>query len=340
MKKYGFWLMNLAGLAFLVWWLWTKAGTGDLRTILKLLPNLSLPWLAAAVVFEAGDIYSQSMLFKTIFGVLGFRVSIWRIFAISLVSGLVGRVVPFGVAATVVTFISTAKREGLPASISTTANALYYFFDYAGFCFFLVYALIFLKLRGFYPGDSKLLLISMLIVVAVTMVAGALALRNPGVVISVLKSVAGKAAKIPGWLGRKASHALSGISSVEPTIMRLRDLFAHPKTLISVMTSSFFITFTDVLLLYSLVRATGDRMGLGALTVAFTIGTVATLLTFIPNGTGVYVVSIWGVLTKMGLQSTTAGTVAMVYRFVSFYLPTLAGLVGLRYVRRPGNENA
>jgi len=331
-RKLGFWIMTLTGLAVMVWWLCARAGAGELQTVLRLLPSLSKPWLATAVMLEVLFTYSQSLLFKTIYGALGFHVPVWRLFIITLVSRFVGHVVPLGTAATVVTFVSTAKREGLPARVSSIANALFYFFDYAGFGLFVAYTLAFLKFSGLLPSVFGILLTAILILIAAGVTVLSLALKNPGAVVSVSRVLANVAARIPGWVGRKSSDALRSIHSVEPVATRVRDSFTQPKTLVTVMASSFAITLTDVLILYSVVRAAGIRIGFGGLNAAFTMGTVAALLSFIPNGIGVYVVSLWSALTYMGLDSVIAGSVALVYRAVTFWLPTLAGLVALKYV--------
>ncbi len=331
-KKLTFWLMTAAGAGILAWWLLTRTGTDQIRVILRLLPDLSRPWIAASVMLQAVFFSWQSVLFKGIFKALGFNVSIQRLLTITLVSRLIGYVVPLGTAAAMAAFIAIAKRDGLPVGASTVANTLFHLINYVSFGLFVAYSLAFLKYARVTPGTSAIPLTIMLAIVITVATAGSMAFRNPLAIVSACRKAIAAAARIPGRIGQAGASALHNFSSLEAAILRLRSLSIDPGSLAGIMASSSAITFAEVLLLYSAVRATGTWISFGALTAAFTTGTVAARLTFIPNGTGVYIVSLWAALAQMGVDSTTAGTAALVYRAVTFWLPAVSGLFALRYV--------
>lgn len=331
-KKLALWLMTAAGAGILAWWLLTRAGTDQIQVILRLLPGLSKPWMAASVMLQAVFFSWQSVLFRGIFRTLGFNVPIQRLLIITLVSRLTGYVVPLGTAAAIAAFVAIARRDGLPVGASTLANSLFHLINYISFGLFVGYSLVFVKYARVTPGTSAVPLTIMLALVIVVATAGGMIFKNPLVVVTAFRKAVEAAAKIPGRIGQAGASALRNFSDVETTILRLHSLSIDPGSLASIMASSSAITFAEILLLYSAVRATGAWISFGALTAAFTTGTVAARLTFIPNGTGVYIVSLWAALAQMGVDSTTAGTAALVYRAVTFWLPAVAGLFALRYV--------
>jgi uncharacterized membrane protein YbhN (UPF0104 family) len=81
----------------------------------------------------------------------------------------------------------------------------------------------------------------------------------------------------------------------------------------------------DVLTLYFLFRALGHPIGPGVLLAGYGLPLLIGRFSFLPGGVGVVEGSMAGLYRALGVPATTAVSVALAYRLLSFWLPNLAG---------------
>lgn len=325
-------LGTIAGILFLVFWFRATGGHQNLSAMLGLLKKADKAWIGAAVFLELAIIFWEAVLYQALYRMLGYKVPLVRIYLISLFSTFFEHTMPLGNVASFVTFVGAAKKEGLPAWTSSAANALYYVFDYGAFSVFVLYSLIRLPyIEYLVPGATLYNITRTSLVVMASLVSVALAGFVALIMFpSAAAYISRKAVQTANLLLPLANHRpldeRKTLGAVAEFTLKTRELPKNPKLLGLIAGSATAITVTDILILYCLFRAVGNSIAIAPLTWGFTTGTVMSLLTFIPNGIGVYMISLWTVFTNLGVDSASSGAASLLYRLITYWLPALAGL--------------
>jgi len=326
-------LGTITGILFLVFWFRATGGHHNLSTVLGLLQKAGKVWIGAAVFLELTIIFWEAVLYQALYRMLGYKVPLVRVYLISLFSTFFEHTMPLGNVASFITFVGAAKKEGLPAWTSSAANALYYVFDYGAFSAFVLYSLIRLPyIEYLAPGATLYSITRTSLVVMTGLVSVALAGFVALIMFpSAAAYISRKAVQTANLLLPLANHRPldeeKTLAAVAEFTLKTRELPKNPKLLGLIVGSATAITVTDILILYCLFRAIGNSIAIASLTWGFTTGTVMSLLTFIPNGIGVYMVSLWTVFTNLGVDSASSGAASLLYRLITYWLPALAGLL-------------
>lgn len=333
MRRYlGLAALVTALLAF--WWLIRRQG-GELDQVWQLLPGLRARFLVAAVALQAAFFADQALVYRELYRVLGSRVPWVRLFWLTLASTFAGRVVPAGNFSTVAVFVEEAAGEGLAPWTSLMNNSLYYLFDYLAFFFFLGLGLVYLAAR------HQLTRVQ----VAATLVLGVLVLAALALLVLVALRPGGPlrlAWRLVHWinqLGRRRGRsevlpAEKVLRGLETTLEALPSLMADRWRLAAVVGLAALLQVVDLGILYCLFQALGEGVTAGVLVAGFGLATLFSLVTFIPNGLGVFATSMAWVYASLGVPWAVATAVALLYRVITFWLPVPAGALSLYLLRK------
>jgi len=318
---------TLVGIGSLGLWIWYRVARGELSGLGATLFNLDRRWFEGALALQAAFVFWQAVLYRCLYQMQGYSIPIRRLYLLILISTCAGRLVPLGAAASLFALAATARREGVPEVVTVAVSCLYYLLSYGTFSLFIVFSLMYIRLTRAAGPRSHYPLAAVLFLLLAGLLGLGFLLRKPGRLEEVVRRICGIVNQASIRLRRKAlvdGEALA--QRCTAIVSNFAKILSKPRVMWIAFLSAFLLTVTNILTLYSVFRSLGGRPPLGLVVSGYTLGTVISFLTFVPNGVGVYVVSLWSVFTLMGTPSIDAGTVSIVYRFTTYWVPALAGL--------------
>jgi uncharacterized membrane protein YbhN (UPF0104 family) len=129
--------------------------------------------------------------------------------------------------------------------------------------------------------------------------------------------------------GRKLfKKATLAVKSVLPRIL------GQPRHLLLALMASLAITVGYSATLYVIGLACNAHFSLGQALLVMTLGVLAASVTPTPGGIGGAEVGLVGALIAVGITSHQALTVALLYRFLTFWLPILPGFICFQIILR------
>ncbi|MGB9887696.1 MAG: lysylphosphatidylglycerol synthase transmembrane domain-containing protein [Moorellales bacterium] len=322
------------GVAALLLWLLLRRQGEDLPEVLALLPRVNWALVALAVGLQGLFFLDQAALCRAIAVPLRFRLPLGRLYLLVLAMAGASRVVPVGTAAGVAVFAQTLAADGISALESLMNQAVYHLLDYAAFVVFLFAGVIYLiKYQKLAPGLLSAALLLAVLIAAAAVVFLLLILR-PQPAFRLLQGLLSRLNA--AWRKRLGRELVAGdpiLANLANALAVLRS-FGHQGTLLWAVALAAGLQVIDLGILYALFAAIGQGVPLGTLVAGFGVATLFSLLTFVPNGLGVFAASMAWVYAYLGLPGPAAAAVALLYRAVTFWLPVPAGLLGYYYLQR------
>ncbi len=117
-------------------------------------------------------------------------------------------------------------------------------------------------------------------------------------------------------------------------LLSMRSTLASPKDAGGLFGASFGLTLTNLAVLVFCLEAYGSTLPLLPVATAFFITSIVATIAPSPGGIGVEEVAYVGTLTALGASSNIAVAAALSFRFLTFWLPILPGMVMLRSLER------
>lgn len=116
----------------------------------------------------------------------------------------------------------------------------------------------------------------------------------------------------------------------------LRDVLRDPKRALALMGSNFGWRFVFAVSLWLILQGLGVTIGVwSVLTVTVAAGLIGGVMP-VPGGVGVTEAIITGFLVLMGVPETPAFAAAVIYRVLTFYIPSTAGFFAMRWLEKNG----
>lgn len=322
------------GVATLFVWLLLRRQGEDLPAVLALLPRVNWALVALAVGLQGLFFLDQAALCRAIAVPLRRQLSLGRLYLLVLAMTGASRIVPAGTAAGVAVFAGALAADGISAFDSLMNQAVYHLLDYAAFLVFLFLGLVYLiKQQKLTPGLLSAALLLAVLIAAVAVVFLFLVFR-PQPVFRLLQGLLSRLNAV--WRKRRGRDLAAEelvLANLANALAALRSL-GRQGTLLWAAALAIGLQVIDLGILYSLFAALGQRVPLGTLLAGFGVATLFSLLTFMPNGLGVFAASMAWVYAYLGLPGPAAAAVALLYRAVTFWLPVPAGMLGYYYLRR------
>ncbi|HEX3488467.1 MAG TPA: lysylphosphatidylglycerol synthase domain-containing protein [Streptosporangiaceae bacterium] len=126
------------------------------------------------------------------------------------------------------------------------------------------------------------------------------------------------------------SRLAPAISQVVP---RLLDVAQQPAKLAQGIGGALLVTGGYILCLDASVRALGGPVSLASVAVVFLTGNAIASVVPTPGGLGAVEAALSAGLTAAGLAGTTAVSAVLLFRLLTFWLPTAVGWVALHYLQ-------
>jgi len=111
-------------------------------------------------------------------------------------------------------------------------------------------------------------------------------------------------------------------------------LLHQPFKLLGALLCSMAVTSFYALTLYASVIALGEHLSVLQVFVVFTVGIAAASVTPTPGGIGGAEAGIVAGLASVGISPNIGLSIALVYRFLTYWLPIIPGVIAFRYAMR------
>jgi uncharacterized membrane protein YbhN (UPF0104 family) len=316
----------LSGVGFLYFVLPNLAGVG--KTLDKI-EGGDVWWLAAGVVLEGLSFAGYVVLFRSVFvrdPLPPERIGWLESYEITMAGVVATRLFAAGGAGGIALTAWALRRSGLEPRLVASRMVAFMVLLYVVYAGSLLIDGIGLGI-GLFPGGGSF---------AITIV--------PAIVAAVLFALAGAIALIPGdlerrlqrggsgsgraahWLARAATVPALAASGVRTAIALIRG--RDPGLLGALAWWGF-----DISVLWAMFHAFGSPPPFTVIWMAYFVGTLGNLLP-LPGGLGGVEGGMIGAFVAFGVQLDLAVVAVLSYRAISFWLPTLPGVVAYFQLRR------
>lgn len=296
----------------------------ELLGIGNVLSHLDYDYLVLALVVEIGSLAAYSQLLRSLLFTGGVGSGLWKMITIFLASYSINNLLPGGPAFASVysyrRFRDLGASEGLAGWALFASNVL------------AAMALLFLALIGLVVSEgnaSGISLVGSIAMVGLFLVLALLAVAKAGHVIAIFGFLFSQIHKKFGfsWAGTQKIRELQReVSTISPSPVRL----------ISGFSWGFANWVLDAGALVFAYLATGSPVPFGGILLAYSAGQLAANFPITPGGLGVVEGSISIALVAYGGNQEATVAAVLLYRFLSFWiwlLPGLVSYVGLRLAK-------
>jgi uncharacterized membrane protein YbhN (UPF0104 family) len=322
-QLFSFVLFMLSALAFLYFVLPKLAGIE--RTLHRIERGDAL-WIALGVVFEALSFAGYVALFRAVFVDEAGRIG-WRESYLITMAGLVAtRLFAAAGAGGVALTVWALRRSGMEPRLVAARMVAFMVLLYVIYAGSLVLDGIGLATGLFPGGDSFAITVVPAIIAGVLFaVVGAMALL-PGDIERRLGQWASRSGRESRWLARAVAVPALASSGVRTAIDLIRS--RDPRLLGALAWWGF-----DICVLWAMFHAFGSPPPFTVIWMAYFVGTLGNLLP-LPGGLGGVEGGMIGASVAFGVEFNLAVLAVLSYRGISFWLPTLPGVVAYFQLRR------
>lgn len=293
----------------------------DFRAASHILARLRWPWIAAAVLCEAGSMLVLARLQRRLLRAGGARIGIRTMLGMTVAANAMAATLPGGVAWSAAWVFDQLSRHGVPR-----AQRVWMFLAAGAVSSFTLFAVVAAGIEIAGGSGPMSGLRGPALILAAIPVAGAgwlLLRRVPRFRRGC--QVAWRRLAARSSLARRLQRLLSGLSS------RLTAVRAAPGAWADALAMGLANWLLDAAVLVAVLQALAIHVPWHAILVIYGMTQVAGSLPVTPGGLGVVEGSLAGLLAAYGIGGGQALAAVMAYRLVSFWLMVPAGwLVWLR----------
>jgi uncharacterized membrane protein YbhN (UPF0104 family) len=259
------------------------------------LTNTGWDYVMVATAFFGGSLLAAVGVYRAL---VGPKVRLWPAFVVQVAGSFAGKIVPLGLGSISLSYLYLRRLKLTPGAAGSTvaANNLIGMLGHAGL---LTLLLLFTPV-----GSSRLHLPTtrlVLVIVAVVLVCFTAVI-----------------------LSRRRRFRV-----VADFIAQLRRIAKRPRVLLMALACSLFITGCMAACLYFSARAAGVHITLAGALIVLSAGLLAQSATPTPGGLGGVEAGLTGALVVLDVPLDAAIATALLYRFVTYWLPLLVGGLAL-----------
>lgn len=301
----------------------------DLQELHQVLATANPWWLTAAVICKVLTPLGTAIVYAGILQMLGHRIRAISLWLIAQMAVVINMAFPAGPVAMSAFLLHVFRHRGVPEGITTIAvalDALTYetaFFGLVGFG--LAYLL---THRDFSVSQiTEVGIIALIVVVAGMYLWGLQRDRA---------DFTRKAIAVQQWLARHL-HRQWRANQVEQfldEVYRGKALVARrPKAFSRLLGFQIAVLCLDILTLYCIFRAVGSNPHLSVVILSYSLASLFAALAPLPGGGGSFEATLVLVASRLGISPTVSLSATLIYRILTFWLPSLLTVAMYRLVK-------
>lgn len=317
------WLLMAASVFFLL--RVVRSGGADVAEAVRQLAHDKAAFVVAAVILEAGWLWSLAQVYRTALIALGGRVGNLQALRVSTGAFALSRILPGGGAAGSVFAARELMLLGNSAGLTVASMVLSWWVSMVTLSAIVFVGIAVSTVLGVVPAAylaaPGLMLIGLMVVGGTT----SLALRNRR-----------RRSRFSLLVDRVAARFGVSTDNVGPALVSATDGKGERLLPVSLWASAAWAL--DAATLWVMFAAFGYRVGIGPLLVGYgLVNLLQALPELTPGWLGILEASLAGTFTAFGFPAAVSVLAVLSYRLFSYWLPVAAGLpLGLQMLHRPG----
>jgi uncharacterized protein (TIRG00374 family) len=313
----------------------------EVHQIIETLQKGDLRWLALAAVAHLAYSFNIGASFQAIYRLLGLKERVTRLTALAIAANFVVVVAPSAGMGGIALFAADAKTRGHSTGRVTTAAMLFTLYDYVATLIIVLLGLIILfQHNQLNAGEISAALILLLLAIGLgsLLYLGMKSGKKLGQVL----------AWLGGWVNRilrpflrrdyldlSRAHkfgkdAAEGLRQARKAQEGLLLPFA-----LALSTKAFMVT-----ILFLMFLAFQQPFSIGTLIAGFSVGYLFTIVSPTPAGIGFVETAMTLGLNSMRVPLAPAALIVLGYRGFTLWLSILYGMIAIRWVGKPAEEEA
>jgi len=317
---------------------------GDIGDVLGVLRQGRPAWLVAGLALQLLWFLNQTALYQALYSLLELPIRIRQMLPIVLASNFVNFSTPTASMGAIPLFLDDAKQRGLDPGKVTLISLLRLVLNLAWFSIPLTFSLIVLSLNHTLRTHH---------LVAATLLLGSAAVMVGGIVLAGLypdgfeKKLTWAADRLNRLGQRLWKRDLLSAEEAGQFACRFGDaaraLWNGRRHLVRPWFHIMLFDGLELAVLYCMYMAFPNAdhvLSPSRLIAGYSIGVLFSVVAITPQGLGVVEGTLVAAFTSLGLPMAQATVMMLAYRGLSFWLPMVAGVVALRWVRGIGRPPA
>ena len=323
-----YWLLTLA----LIWVIANRFR--EIQRLFHTLAQGRWQWLLLAVGLQFSYFVIYTRLYQSGFRMVGVRTRFRALLPITLAALFVSTTTPTGGTAGFALFFDDARRRGESTTRSAVGVLLVFVTSYAAFCLVLLAGLSELFAfhnRQIYEMSAAFLLFLWLAAITAALTLG---LWRPVWLRHLLQRLQNGVKTVGGWFLRPDLLPDEWVErNTAEYITAAQVMIAQPYQVLRAVVLALIVHSVSLLSLYTIFLAFNQPATLSVLVVGYALTVLFAIISPTPNGFGIVEGLIPVIYVSLGVPVATATLISLIFRGLSFWLPTLAGLILLRRLR-------
>lgn len=310
------WLPLALGALILLGVIFSAKRLSEEREFVRLLREIKPGWLLVALALQSCTYVAQSAIWRSVLAKGGSEISRTRAFKLSLAKLFVDQTVPSaGISGTVV-IANALEKSGVVQSVVLAAAVINVISYHSAFLLSLAVALAVAAVRG----HASTLIFSLAILFVLFAAA----------VIWLLLVFSARVENVPAHsTAAKPSHLRKLLK-----ILRAADIqLVHDAALLAkAVACQLAIVLCDASTIWVLILGLGSMASPSGVFASYILSTLFRNFTFVPGGLGTFEAASVVTLNLIGVSIPVALSATLLFRFLSFWLPMLPGLIFSRRI--------
>lgn len=287
----------------------------------------SLRWymLGLVVAVQLGSYYFTTMYYLSFFAIFDHKLDFKKMYQVSLAMNFVGQAFPTG-GISGFSYLSSQLHGDVPLGKITLAQLMKYIFTFGSYLIVLVLGFLLLFLSGNLSQlTSRLTLLMLLGIIILSLVILMLVSDRPRLeaivygIVSWINTVGKK-------LFRRKRNVMTKTqieSFFHEFYQGYNQLLEHKHNWLKPLYYSLGGNIMEVLTVFTVLLSLGHVVGLGTIIAGYTLANIASLVSPVTGGAGVFEATMVATFVALGLPFALAFTAVLVYRVFNFaiFLP-------------------
>jgi len=304
----------------------------ELKEIGRLFTEAKWYWLVLALFSQVVTLLLQTSVYQKIFHILGIRAfSFWQMAQAAVAMTFLNYTIPSLGFAGNIAFIRNMRRRGVSEGSALMSVVMEFICFYLAFAIlvFLCFVYLFLKL-GHIGSTQKIAAAGFILVLGLV-----------GGITYFFLGNKKRARKRVQWIAEKIDMAENGVREEDRVKELLNDFYAdfdwlkkNKKTLIKPTLVQLIRFCSEGVTIFLVFLAFGTLTPIGLGIVAFALGRLFALVSFLPGGIGAFEGAMVLIFNSLSIQLELALAVMLLYRFFSYWLYFPCGFIAMRQMEK------
>lgn len=291
-------------------------------------------WVALAIMTEVVYLLNQGAFYNSLYFFFGVKTSFKHLFNLTLAYNFISVILPGGNLSGSALIVHDAMCQGMEASRAVMLNFIYFLLNYICFIFILSLGFFYLITKNMLHLYEAITAFLLLILVLAQIVILLVAYFKPAWLIHFAALLAQGLNRLGfRFIKRPVLIPEQATSFAEEFGITVKFLVERWQKLWRSVVYAFLGEILRISILGTLFLAFRQQIDLGSLIAGYAVGILFVIISVTPGGTGIMEGIMAVVFTSLGVPFEKAVVVTFTYRGITFWLPFILGIYGVRKIK-------